>query len=91
MVSVFDLSSTDAMSNDALHQMQVVMVIAAATLGMYLWDICTNLKDDFRLLLTCKHHPFPTFIYFVARGHAHRHIVDNSKCVLAKRKSLYEI
>ncbi|THU94220.1 hypothetical protein K435DRAFT_900670 [Dendrothele bispora CBS 962.96] len=45
------------------------MVIAAVTLGMYIWDICISLKDDYELLvlLAAKAHPFPTFVYFVAR------------------------
>jgi len=34
---------------------------------MYIWDICSNLADEYRLLLKSSSHPFPIAVYFVAR------------------------
>ncbi|THU84334.1 hypothetical protein K435DRAFT_687688 [Dendrothele bispora CBS 962.96] len=34
---------------------------------MYIWDICSNLGDEYRLLLKATSRPLPTVVYFVAR------------------------
>ncbi|THU98149.1 hypothetical protein K435DRAFT_795960 [Dendrothele bispora CBS 962.96] len=72
-----------------LHQLQITACIATAALGMYIWDICTNIRDEYRLLLKGK--SFPTFVYFAARlsslsfllCHTLSHIYYNDRWVVA--------
>ncbi|KAF5366855.1 hypothetical protein D9758_006458 [Tetrapyrgos nigripes] len=52
---------------DELHQLQITMAIATATMGMYIWDICIHLTEDYQLLSMSGSRPFPTIVYFVAR------------------------
>ncbi|THU90936.1 hypothetical protein K435DRAFT_675095 [Dendrothele bispora CBS 962.96] len=73
-----DPTSISPLFIDELHQLQIATYITIATLGMYIWDICSNLTDEYKLLLKAMSRPLPTIVYFIARYLVLKFTVCNS-------------
>ncbi|KAF5372117.1 hypothetical protein D9758_005010 [Tetrapyrgos nigripes] len=73
------------------HQLQITLCVATATLGMYIWDICSHLGEDYQLLKRSKSRPFPTVVYFVARLSSLGFILSHTLSLTARIKNCYAL
>jgi len=68
---------------DIAKWFEITRYVTVGTLGMYLWDVLTNMKGDI-MLLTKYAIRFPTLAYFVARISAFAFIVNSAIFITAQ-------